>query len=119
MTENHTMIKGKIVLVPFPYDDLSVNKLRPAACLTNPMGARRHVLLAYITSHIPTRLQETDIQIDASHPNFAATGLRQSSIIRLHHLMTVSTIVIQRELGKLPTEIQELMSEKLCNLLKD
>jgi mRNA interferase MazF len=47
------MMKGKIFLVPFPYDDLSTNKLRPVACLTNPIGARRQVILAYITSRIP------------------------------------------------------------------
>lgn len=38
------MTKGKIVLVPFPYDDLSTNKLRPALCLTNPVGGRRQVI---------------------------------------------------------------------------
>jgi len=29
------------------------------------------------------------------------------------HLVTVSTVVIQRELGKLPIEIQQQMSEKI------
>jgi mRNA interferase MazF len=113
------MTKGKIVLVPFPYDDLSTNKLRPAACLTNPMGARRHVLLAYITIHLPTHLQETDIKLNANHPDFVATGLHQSSIIRLHHLVTVSTVIIQRELGELPSEIQAQIMEKLCHFLKE
>lgn len=28
------MIKSKVVLVPFPFDDLSTNKARPAVCLT-------------------------------------------------------------------------------------
>ena len=32
------MTKGKVVLVPFPFDDLSVAKGRPAVCLTNPIG---------------------------------------------------------------------------------
>lgn len=32
------MMKGKVVLVPFPFDDLSANKVRPAVCLTNPVG---------------------------------------------------------------------------------
>jgi mRNA interferase MazF len=111
------MTKGKIVLVPFPYDDLSTNKLRPAACLTNPLGARRHVLLAYITSHIQTHLQETDIKLDANHRDFV--GLHQSSIIRLHQLVTVSTVVIQRELGELPSEIQAQITEKLCHFLTE
>lgn len=32
------MTKGKVVLVPFPFDDLSSTKVRPAVCLTNPIG---------------------------------------------------------------------------------
>jgi len=113
------MTKGKIFLVPFPYDDLSANKLRPAACLTNPVGGRRHVILAYITSRILTTLLETDIQLDTTHPDFAATGLRQPSTIRLHQLVTVSTVVIQRELGELSLNIQDQIAEKLCKLLTE
>lgn len=97
------MIEGKVVLVPFPYDDVSGSKLRPAVCLTQPMGARRHVILAYITSRIPTTILETDILLDTNYPDFATTGLRKSSTLRLHQLMTVSTVVIQRELGVLST----------------
>jgi mRNA interferase MazF len=113
------MTKGKIFLVLFPYNDLSTNKLPPAACLTNPMGVRRHVLLAYITSHIPIPLQETNIKLDANHPDFVATGLHQSSVIRLHHIVTVSTVVIQRELGELPSDIQAQITEKLCHFLTE
>jgi len=111
------MTKGKIFLVPFPYDDLLANKLRPAACLTHPLGSRRHVILAYITSRLPTNLLETDIVLEASHPDFAASGLRVPSTIRLHQLVTVSTVVVQRELGELSLDTQAQIAEKLCNLL--
>lgn len=111
------MTKGKIFLVPFPYDDLSATKVRPALCLTNPVGTRRHVLLAYITSRISTNLLETDIVLDTTHPDFVATGLRQPSTIRLHQLATVSTVVIQRKLGELSSDTQTQIVEKLCKLL--
>ncbi|RLF78158.1 type II toxin-antitoxin system PemK/MazF family toxin [Thermococci archaeon] len=83
------------------------------------MGGRRHVLLAYITSHIPFHLQETDIKLEANNPDFEVTGLHQSSIIRLHQLVTVSSIVIQRELGELPSDIQAQITEKLCHFLSE
>jgi mRNA interferase MazF len=51
-----SMTKGKVVLVPFPFDDLSTVKLRPAVCLTEPIGPHRHVILAFISSRIPTNL---------------------------------------------------------------
>ena len=100
------MTKGKIFLVPFPYDDLSANKLRPALCLTNPLGARRHVILAYITSRISTTLLETDIELDTHNADFAASGLR-----------VPSTVVIHRELGELSSDTLAQIAQKLSNLL--
>ena len=44
------MMKGKVVLVPFPFDDLSTSKVRPAVCLTYPVGPHRHVIMALISS---------------------------------------------------------------------
>ncbi len=58
------MTKHKVVLVPFRFDDLSGDKLRPAVCLTNPLGPRRHVVLAFITSRIPDHRLATDVVID-------------------------------------------------------
>jgi mRNA interferase MazF len=96
-------MKGKIVLVPFPFDDLTATKVRPAVCLTEPIGSHRHVVLAFITSRAPTPLLPTDIALDPSQSDFAMTGLRVPSIIRLHRLMTLSTTMIIRELGVLPS----------------
>jgi mRNA interferase MazF len=113
------MTKGNIFLAPFPYDDLSTNKVRPAVCLTNPVGSKRHVILAYITSRIPSSLLDTDIVLDTTHPDFAASGLRVSSTIRLHQLATVSTVIIQRKLGELSSDTQAQIAEKLCKLLRE
>lgn len=113
------MTKGKVVLVPFPFDDLSATKVRPAVCITNPVGAYRHVILAFITSRIPPDLLETDIVLETSHPDFAASGLHKESTIRPDHLMTVRTSVIRRELGELSINTQAQIAQKLCNLLKE
>ncbi len=107
------MLRNKIVLVPFPFDDLSTAKARPAVCLTEPVGSHQHVVLAFITSKIPSDVIETDIVIDSSAPDFSVTGLRTSSTLRLHRLMTVSLSLIQRELGELPPRLQEEVTTKL------
>ena len=113
------MTKGKVVLVPFPFDDLSATKVRPALCLTNPVGKHSHIILAFITSQIPTNLLETDIVLDTSHPDFTASGLHKPSTIRLDHLMTVRKSLIQRELGTLSSDIQDQIAQKLCKLLNE
>tara|TARA_Y100000588_G_scaffold335946_1_gene376432 strand:- start:365 stop:721 length:357 start_codon:yes stop_codon:yes gene_type:complete len=110
------MNRGKIVLIPFPFDDLSTSKVRPAICLTEPAGPHRHVVLAFITSKDPDELLDSDVTLSDQHPNFSTTGLRISSILRLHRLLTVTTSLIQRELGKLPDTLQSEVDEKLRTL---
>ena len=110
------MTKGKVVLVPFPFDDLSTTKVRPAVCLTDPIGPYRHVILAFITSRIPADLLETDLVLDSGQEDSITTGLRGSSTLRLHRLMTVTTSLIQRELGILSSELQNEIANRLHKL---
>jgi len=110
------MTRGKVVLVPFPFDDLSAAKVRPAVCLTDPLGPHRHVILAFITSRIPADLLDADLVLDASHADFPSTGLRVSSTVRLHRLMTVTTSLIQREMGELSPRTQTEVANKLRRL---
>ena len=112
------MTKGRVVLVPFPFDDLSTTKMRPAVCLTDPIGPHRHVILAFISSRIPDALLESDLSLDAAEPDFAETGLRVSSTLRLHRLMTVTTSLIRRELGRLSPRMQADADYKLHHLFR-
>ncbi len=55
------MIKNSIVLVPFPFDDFSASKVRPALCLTSEIGKNSHIIIAFISSKIPEDLIESDL----------------------------------------------------------
>ncbi len=110
------MTRGKVVLVPFPFDDLSTVKLRPAVCLTDPVGPHRHVVLAFITSRVPTDLLESDLVLDSSQSDFAITGLRVTSTLRLHRVMTVTTALIRRELGQLSPRMAADATDRLQKL---
>lgn len=112
------MTKGKVVLVPFPFDDLTTAKARPVVCLADPIGPHRHVVVAFISSQVPQNLLETDLLLETQHPNFAPTGLKTSSVLSLHRLMTISTSAIRRELGQLPQELQTIIEEKLRKLFE-
>lgn len=110
------MTKGKVVLVPFPFDDFSSTKVRPVVCLTHPIGQHRHVVLAFISSQMPVDILEPDVILDSTQADFFLTGLRMSSVIRLHRLMTVTTSLFQRELGELSPRIQTEVDKKLRKL---
>ena len=68
-------MRGKVVLVPFPFDDLRATKVRPAVCLTDPVGPHRHVIMAFISSRTPAELLETDLI-----PNSRAGRLRHDRV---------------------------------------
>jgi len=98
------MPKGSIVLVPFPFDDSIGSKPRPALCLTEPIGPHGHVILAFISSQLPEALdwEPSDMRISSGVPWFEQTGLKDSSVLRLHRLTTAASQFIRRELGFLP-----------------
>ena len=110
------MEKHKIILVPFPFDDFSELKVRPAVCLTNYIGKHKHIVIAFITSKTPEELEKTDVVLDESHANFMQTGLKVSSTIRLHRLVTIGSLFIRRELGRLPDDIKNLVDQKMKQL---
>ena len=110
------LTRGKVVLVPFPFDDLAATKLRPAVCLTEPIGAIRHVVVAFITSREISDLLPTDIALPLNHPGFRASGRRVNSVLRLHRLITLSTKIIQRQLGRLSPELERESAEKFSLL---
>ena len=72
------MMKRRIVLVEFPYDDLSDRKLRPAYCLTDPVGEHRHIILALITSRIPPQLLETDMVLEYDASRFLGQSTQKT-----------------------------------------
>ncbi len=101
------------MLVPFPFDDLSSTKVRPAVCLTKPIGEHKHVILAFITSRVPNEPLPTDLVFTETDKDFSVTGLRVSSALQLHRMMTVATNIIVRELGTLPKSAQKEVEGKL------
>ena len=106
-------MRYKVILVPFPFDDLSGSKVRPAVCLTDAVGAHRHVVLAFITSSVSPKLEPTDLTLDPVSADFAASGLRVRSTLRLHRMVTVSALIIQRQLGVLTPNLQAQVQQRL------
>ena len=112
------MTKGKLVLVPFPFDDLSSSKVRPALCLTEPVGQFRHVVVAFVTSRRPADPEDSDLAIGPDHTGFSASGLKVASTVRLHRVMTLPASAILRELGALPTALLAEVDRRLRALFR-
>lgn len=89
-------MKAKIVLVHFPFTDLSGSKLRPALVIHE---GEQDVIVTFISSKIPSSLQEFDLLITTDHPAFRSTGLKISSVIKFDKIATLSKTLIEGEIG--------------------
>ncbi len=113
------MVRSKIVLVPFPFDDLSGYKLRPVVCLTEPIGKHKHVIVSFISSRVPEENSFNELLLRKDDPQLQNSGLKKDSVILLHRLVTLHEGIFQRELGVLPEKIMNNIIEKLVHLLKN
>lgn len=92
--------QGEIVLVPFPYSDLSGSKKRPVLVVSNDVynASFPDIVVAAITSKIGNAdayslaLESKDLEIGQ---------LPESSLIRVHKLFTVEQSRILRRFSKL------------------
>lgn len=107
-----------IVRVDFPFLDAPwKSKSRPALCLTQPLGRHGIVVLSYITTNEDEQL-ETDLFLSEADAGFGETGLRASSVVKLHKLASLPKEYIFGIVGRLPSSQEELLEKKLSNLFQ-
>ena len=107
-------MKGKIVLIPFPFTDLAGSKRRPALVL---IQSENDVVVAYISSNTSIH-NDACLLIGAGHPSFEKTGLKTSSVIRLDKVATVLTDLIVGELGEADVTLRRDINRSLAQIYK-
>ena len=94
------LARGDLVLVYFPFTDLSATKRRPAVVLwADP--AQIDFTLGFISSQNVTALSVGEMALLPTHPEFAQSGLSAPSKIRATKLVTLDRTLIDRWLGRL------------------
>lgn len=107
--------RGAVVLVRFPFTDLSGSKRRPAVVLASYPP---DMVVAFISSVIPSVPELSDVVLQPSVPAFASTGLKVTSVIRLRKLATLEQTLITRLLGQLNQELLTAVDKALLTGLR-
>lgn len=103
---------GSVVLVRFPFSDLSDSKRRPAVVLANV--GRGDFVLCQITSQA---YGDADaLGLDDDH--FSSGGLQRTSFARPGKLFTAHESLIVREIGVLTPEICRMIREVIETILR-
>jgi mRNA interferase MazF len=108
-------MKGKIVLVPFPFTDLTSAKLRPALVIYE---GKKDVVLSFISSKIPSKLSEVDVLIAGDSAGLKKAGLKVDSVIKLDKIATVLKDLIVGELGEADKETRQEVNRKLKKIME-
>ncbi len=103
--------RGDLVLIPFPFSDLSATKKRPVLMLTQPDAYGDFVALA-----VTSRPQgEHGL---ALHPTDLLQGrLPVASWIRTDRVVTLDAGLILKSLGRVSDSVIDTALARLCGLL--
>lgn len=104
------MKKGDIVLIPFPFTDLTGSKKRPAIVL---IDSEDDVTICFITTQLKWQ-SKFDVTVHPSKSN----GLKKTSLIRLNKVATVDKALLIGLLGQLDKDIIKEINRNLINILK-
>lgn len=99
------MVKGDIILIPFPFSDLSGSKLRPVVVLLESLN---DITVCFITSQFKWQ-EPTDIPIQPDDKN----GIKVSSLIRLNKIATLDKKLAIGKIGALNKDQTEDLNNKL------
>mgnify|MGYP001575730716 CR=1 FL=1 len=98
MTDYET---GEVILIPFPFTDLSTVKQRPAIILSSSRfnRERNDVIIAAITSHMVEAGSWDEYRLTPKEQR--AAGLPKPSTVKLGKIVTLDRTLIKRRLGHL------------------
>ncbi len=105
---------GEIVLINFPFTNLTDSKIRPALVISEK---KEDVIVVGIFSKIPDVLKDSWVQIEENESYFSQTGLKKTSIIKTEKIAVIHNSIVKKKLGRLPDEIFALVKEKLRKTL--
>ena len=109
------MKQGDIVLIRFPFTDLTATKVRPAMVISSEAfhKGQQDAIFLLITSN---RLRVTlyDFLVEEIHPEFSATGLKKASVFRVGRIHTLNQKLAYSRLGT----IGPLLREDILGRLK-
>lgn len=106
-------VKGDVVVVPFPFSDLTTSKRRPALVLSALEGD--DLILCQITSKAIKDLYAQPIEDE----HFTDGSLKQPSNVRPNRLFTADSHIVLYKIGHLNNEKTNEISEKVIQILRN
>jgi len=99
-------VKGDVVVIPFPFSDLSGSKRRPALVISNLEG------YDFILCQITSKNVKDKYAIELKDDDFKEGGLKQESNIRPNKIFKADEDIILYKIGHLKNhKLQEIINK--------
>lgn len=108
-------LAGQVVLFRFPQSDLEEGKLRPALLLGRLPGEYKDWLICMISSRLRHCVADFDELVQASDVDFAESGLKVPSVIRIGRLAVVTEETLLGAIGQIARERLERIKKRLAD----
>ncbi|MDR3250139.1 MAG: type II toxin-antitoxin system PemK/MazF family toxin [Tannerella sp.] len=105
-------IKGDVVVIPFPFSDLTAIKKRPALVLSDIPGD--DILLCQITSQCP----DEKYAVPLSSKDFISGSLPIFSFIRPTRIFTADKQLILKKAGHVSSKLLQEVVRNIISILK-
>lgn len=112
------MKRGDIVLIKFPFTDLSTVRVRPALVISSDKYNNKgeDAIFLCISSNTNNK-QNTDLLIKSADKDFPSTGLKQSSLFRTDKIVILKKTLAIKKLGEASTDILSKINFMLIDIL--
>lgn len=108
------MKTGDIILLPFPFADLTNKKVRPAVVICETKDVYRDLVVCAISSVVPKNPTENEILLQPDKEN----NLRAESVLKLDRIVTAKRKDVIAQIGKLNKTDFAAFKEKFANLTR-
>jgi mRNA interferase MazF len=108
---------GQTVLLRFPQTDLEEGELRPALLLGRLPGEYDDWLICMISSQIRHYIPGFDEVVQDTDADFAESGLKVSSVVRVGRLAVVEGEILLGAIGHITPERLERIKNRLAKWL--
>lgn len=108
---------GQIVLFRFPQTNLASGKMRPALLLGQLPGPYGDWLICMISSQMHQYIKDFDEIVDTNDLDFANSGLKMSSVIRVGRLAVVEENTLLGAVGEIDADRLKRIKKSLSDWL--
>jgi len=105
---------GDIILIPFPFAELTNKKVRPAVIITETDDKYKDLVVSAISSVVPSKISRREIVLKPDKTN----NLRVDSIIKADRIVTLKREDKIADLGKLNTVELNAFKDILKEIIK-